>query len=80
MDSSDFKDDTLLGRAALAEALTAAGYPTRPSTLATKACRGGGPPYQLYGRMPLYEWGKALLWARSRLSAPVSSSSEIGRY
>jgi len=79
VDISTLKDDDLLDRSTTAQALTAAGYPTKPSTLATKACRGGGPPYQLYGRMPLYEWGKALSWARSRLSAPISSSSEIGR-
>lgn len=28
------------------------------------------PPYQLYGRIPLYTWGPGLAWARARLSAP----------
>lgn len=37
-------DDALLTRAAIAEALTNEGFPTRPATLATKATRGGGPP------------------------------------
>ena len=37
--------DTLLTRAAVAEALTKAGYPTARATLATRATRGGGPPY-----------------------------------
>jgi hypothetical protein len=68
--------DDMLRRRALAEALTAAGYPTASATLATMATRGGGPPYQLYGRIPLYRWGDALAWAESRLSTPRRSTSE----
>jgi len=70
-------EDALLRRRAVAEALTEAGYPTAPGTLATKATRGGGPPFRLYGRIPLYRWGDALSWARSRLSRPVSSTAEF---
>ena len=68
--------DTLLRRRATAEALTAKGLPTAEKTLATKATRGGGPPYRLYGRIPLYRWGDALAWAEGRLSPPRSSTSE----
>jgi len=68
--------DDLLRRHALAQALTEAGFPTAPATLATKATRGGGPPFRLYGRIPLYRWGDALAWAQSRLSAPRQSTSE----
>jgi hypothetical protein len=68
--------DTLLTRAATAAALTATGYPTARATLATRATRGGGPPYRRYGRVPLYRWGDALAWARSRLSPPIRSTSE----
>jgi hypothetical protein len=68
--------DELLRRQALAQALTEAGFPTAPATLATKATRGGGPPFRLYGRIPLYRWGDALKWAESRLSEPLLSSSE----
>lgn len=68
-------DDTLLRRDALAAALTAAGFPIAPTTLATKASRGGGPPYEMWGRIPLYRWGKSLAWARGRLSEPRHSSS-----
>jgi hypothetical protein len=71
-------DESLFTRAAVAEALTFAGYPISAATLATKATRGGGPPYRLFGRRPLYEWGPALAWAQGRLSAPASSSSEHG--
>ena len=69
-------DDTLLTRDATAAALTTAGYPVKAKTLATKATRGGGPPYRLFGVRPLYRWGDALAWARERLSAPRSSTSE----
>src|SRR5689334_126415 len=70
--------DALLRRDATAAALTAAGYKTAPGTLATKATRGGGPPYRLFGRIPLYRWGDAVAWAESRLSKPVRNTSEAG--
>ena len=68
--------DALLLRAATAEALTEAGYPVSASTLATKASRGGGPPYRRFGPRPLYRWGDALTWAEARLSTPRCNSSE----
>ena len=68
--------NTLLTRKATAEALNAAGYPVRPATLATKASRGGGPPFRRWGRIPLYRWGDTLEWAQSRLGAPMRSTSE----
>jgi hypothetical protein len=73
----DLASDTLLRRRDAAHALTAAGYPIAPATLATMASRGGGPPYRLFGRVPLYRWADALDWARARLSDPVNSTSEI---
>jgi hypothetical protein len=69
-------ENKLLGRADAAKALTAAGFPVSPATLATRATRGGGPRYRLFGRRPLYRWGDALEWARGRLSEPVSNTSE----
>ena len=68
--------DTLLRRDAVADALTEAGYPVAKTTLATRATRGGGPPYRSFGRTPLYRWADALVWAQSRLSAPRGSTSE----
>jgi hypothetical protein len=68
--------NTLLKRRPTAEALTEAGFPTKPATLATKATRGGGPPYRRFGAVALYRWGDALNWARSRLSPPRCSTSE----
>lgn len=77
--ASDFPQDydTLLVRDALATALTARGFPIRAKTLSTKATRGGGPPYRLFGARPLYRWGDALDWAQGRLSPPIRSTSEV---
>jgi hypothetical protein len=68
--------DALLKREAAAAALTAAGYPVSPRTLATKATRGGGPPYSLFSGRALYRWGDALDWARSLTTPPRRSTSE----
>jgi hypothetical protein len=68
--------DALLTRPKVADALTQAGFPVTEATLATKATRGGGPPYQLFGPRALYRWGDALGWAQARLSAPRRSTSE----
>jgi len=71
--------DALLTRDTVAAALTEAGYPVKAKTLATKASRGGGPPFQKYGNRPLYIWGSALGWAQSRLGPVVTSTSELDR-
>jgi hypothetical protein len=71
--------DALLTRHQTAAALTEAGYPVKPDTLATKATRGGGPPYQKFGSRVLYRWGSSLQWANDRLSDPVRSTSESQR-
>jgi hypothetical protein len=68
--------DALLSREATAKALDEAGFPTKPTTLATKASRGGGPPFRKFGNRPLYRWGDALNWAQSRLTEPCCSTSE----
>ena len=61
--------DTLLTRDDIATALTAAGYPVASKTLATKATRGGGPPYSLFLGRALYRWCDALDWARNSTTA-----------
>src|SRR5258705_13580521 len=71
--------DSLLRREATADALTASGFPTAAKTLATKASRGGGPPYRKYGPWPLYRWGDALAWAQARLGKPRFNTSERGK-
>jgi len=69
-------EDSYLTRDQTAAALAAAGFPVKSKTLATKATRGGGPPYQLFGPRVLYRWRDALAWAQARLSAPRRSTSE----
>ena len=64
-------------RGTLTMKLNDLGFPVAEKTLATKASRGGGPPFQKFGRIPLYRWGDALEWAVSRLSKPVRSTSEL---
>jgi hypothetical protein len=66
----------LLTREQLAAALNEAGFPVKAKTLATKASRGGGPPFRRWGRTPLYQWGSSLAWAQQRLSTPRCNSAE----
>jgi hypothetical protein len=68
--------DVRLTRERTAEALTALGYKVATKTLATKATRGGGPPYSLFCGRALYRWGDALDWARSLTTPPRRSTSE----
>ncbi len=68
--------EALLPRDKFAAALTEAGFPTSAKTLATKATRGGGPPFQKYGPRALYRWRTGLAWAQDRLSEPRRSTSE----
>jgi len=75
--ATKYAPDALLTRAATAAALTDTGFPVSPATLATQATRGGGPPYQLFGRIPLYRWGNSLAWAEDKLSPPRRSTSEV---
>ncbi len=73
---TDINPDTRLSRRAIAEALTQAGYPIAPATLATLATRGGGPSYTLFNGRALYRLGDALEWAQERTSAPRTTASE----
>ena len=59
-------NDVRLTRQRVAEALSAAGYPISHRTLATKATRGGGPPYSLFSGRALYRWGKRLVDTAAR--------------
>jgi len=68
--------DALLRRDQTAKALTEAGFKISPKTLATKAVRGGGPPFRKFGPWPLYRWGGSLAWAHNKLTTPRHSTSE----
>ncbi len=76
MAAKHLSPETLLPRRQFAEALTEAGYPIAPATLATMAVRGGGPAAEYWGRIPLYRWGPGLKWAQDRLSKPVRTTAE----
>jgi hypothetical protein len=69
--------DALLTRPRTAAALTESGFPTSAGTLATKATRGGGPPFSHFGPRVLYRWGDALAWAHARLTPAGCSTSEL---
>jgi hypothetical protein len=64
-----------LTRAQLAETLTSAGYPIALATLHTLATRGGGPPYELFGKKAMYVWGDALAWAKSKGCQPKTRTA-----
>jgi hypothetical protein len=72
--------DALLRRTAVAAALTAAGYPISPATLATMAVRGGGPAHRCFGRVPLYRWRDAVSWAEGRMGALRLTTSERSQH
>jgi hypothetical protein len=44
------------------------------------ACVGGGPLYQLAGRIPLYAPPNLDNWATSRLSPVVKNTAEYGNF
>ena len=48
-------------------------------TLASLATRGGGPRFRKLGRFPVYAEADLDAWAESRLSGPVSSTSELAQ-
>lgn len=71
----DPKPEARLTRREVAEALTAAGYPISPATLATKATRGGGPLYTSFNGRVLYRWSDALEWAKSNTTQPRANTA-----
>jgi hypothetical protein len=50
--------------------------PCSPKTLAKYACVGGGPPFRLAGRFPLYPTSGLDAWAQSKIGPLVRSTSE----
>jgi hypothetical protein len=60
----------------LAAALTELGLPTGKKTLDRKACVGGGPPYQIYGRRRIYLWADVVAWVLAELGQAASNASE----
>jgi hypothetical protein len=75
-DYASLTPESMLVRKACAEALTAHGFPIREATLSTMATRGGGPPFGLFNRRVIYNWGAALEWARGKVSPAAPTASE----
>ena len=69
--------EALLSREGAARALTAAGYVTSPSTLATKATRGNGPAYRIFGKRAIYRWGDLIAWAEAQTAPLRHNTSEL---
>lgn len=59
-----------------AEFLLSQGFPITKGTLGKLACIGGGPAYQKFGKRVLYKESDLLGWATSRLSAPITNTSQ----
>ena len=67
--------DSRLRRCEAADALTQAGFPITPGTLANLACQGGGPPFSKWGKIPIYIWGITLAWAKARATPMLANTA-----
>jgi hypothetical protein len=70
--------ERLLGREDAAQFLTERGFKTARATLAKLASIGGGPPFNSFGRRPLYRQADLLGWAQGRTTGPRRSTSDPG--
>jgi hypothetical protein len=55
------------------------GLQEAPTTLAKKACLGGGPVFESFGRVPYYRLESLDSYAETRLSGPRRSTSDRGK-
>lgn len=69
--------NTLLRRADAARYLQERCGAFTAQTLATYACRGGGPRFRVLGRFPVYSTADLDTWLEDRLTAPVSRNAEL---
>jgi hypothetical protein len=67
---------TFLTRFQVAEALEACGIPLSYDTLATKATRGGGPPFRIFGKRAVYQWADVVAWVLETMGEPARTTSE----
>jgi hypothetical protein len=75
---SNLDDDRRLERRDAAKFLTEHGFRVAAATLAKLAVLGGGPPYEKFGRRPLYRANQLLAWAHSRTTRLRSTSERAG--
>jgi len=69
---------TFLDRSGAADYIKAKGVPISAGTLRKYATVGGGPRFQHFGRRVVYNPADLDAWIASRLSGPVSSTSDSG--
>jgi hypothetical protein len=56
--------------------LEACGVPMSYDTLATKATRGGGPPFRIFGKSAVYQWADVVAWVLETMGEPARTTSE----
>jgi hypothetical protein len=52
------------------------GLKVAPASLATMACRGGGPRYAIFGKRSVYRESDLLEWATGLLGASAKTATE----
>jgi hypothetical protein len=67
---------TFLTRYQLTDTLEQCGIPLSYDTLATKATRGGGPPFRIFGKSAIYQWCDVVAWVRETMGEPARTTSE----
>jgi hypothetical protein len=67
---------TFLTRFQVAETLELCGIPMSSDTLATKATRGGGPPFRIFGKSAVYQWADVVAWVIETMGEPARTTSE----
>ena len=65
-----------LSRKEAAAYLSGRGFRTSPLTLAKLVTVGGGPIYYRFGHRAVYKSQDLDAWAKTKLSAPMTSSSQ----
>jgi hypothetical protein len=70
-------EEVRLTRKQLAAALTKEGFPITAATLATKATKGGGPPYRLFGHRSMYLLSEGIVWAQSRVQSSRAAIAKV---
>jgi len=68
--------ETLLDRAQAAVAIRARGIRVSYATLATKATRGGGPPFKRFGKQAVYRWADVVAWIHETMGEAAKTTSE----
>jgi len=70
-------DTKYLRRKEAAAHLRQQGFRIAPSTLAKLATIGGGPPFQRFGRWPVYTAADLDAWCASRTTRRMASTSDV---